>query len=34
MRYLWDDELGFEVEMENEPTEVKREKRRREVQRW
>ena len=29
-----DDELGFEVEMGDEPTEVEREKTRREVQKW
>ena len=29
-----DDELGFEVEMEDELTEVEREKRRREVRKW
>ena len=31
---MGDDELGFEVEMGDEPTEVEREKRRREVQKW
>ena len=33
---MWEDELGFEVEMGNESTEVEREKemRRREVQKW